>query len=351
MKILFAYPSLWGYFYGRKYDYFILEVARQTECKIAGQGYPDHIEGEKLNDTINRLYINDEPDWVFGHNIPARMINRNYKLASWVGDIHVTMAKNIRQLNAVLDAVFMRCKHTVVHFPTGKDFRACFGKNFEQMISSGHCVRVSEDYFVKQLNIPSFFLPWSVNPTVFKPVSESEKKYDVTLMGSVGRFYPLRLAISEHLPRLASKKHWRFLNKRPPNIPKLAHNIQLILDDPELRKKRLVGEDYAKAVAESKIFVFGSGIARYPVRKYFEGMMSGSLVMADKPFHAEELHFKSGWNFVEINAQNWQQTLTYYLEDDQLRETIARRGYETALKYHTHEVRAKEFISNLQSVK
>ncbi len=351
MKILFAYPSLWGYFYGRKHDYFIKEVARQTECKLAGAGYSDYVEGEKLNDIINRLYGHAEPDWVIGHNIPAHTINRNYKLASWVGDIHVTMAKNIRQLNAVYDAVFMRCKHTVVHFPTGEDFKACFGKNFEQMLSSGYCVRVSEDYFVKQLKIPAFFFPWSVEPTVFKPVDESQKKYDVSLIESVGRFYPLRFQISHQLPQLAEKKHWKFLNKRPPNITRLAHNINLILADPELRNKWLVGEDYARALAESKILIFGSGVARYPISKYFEGMMSRSLVMADKPYHAEELHFKSGWNFVEINAQNWQQTLTYYLEDNQLRETIARRGYETALKYHTHEVRAKEFISNLQSVK
>jgi len=129
---------------------------------------------------------------------------------------------------------------------------------------------------------------------------------------------------------------------------KYRHNINLILQDKELRKKWLVGEDYAKTVAQSKIFIFGSSIFRYPLTKYMEGMMSGSLVMADEPWHAEECHFKDGWNYVKINENNWQEKLEYYLKNDRERETIAQRGYETAMKYHTTNIRAKQFIDILK---
>lgn len=349
MKILFVNPSLRHYFYGSKYDHFINEVARQTECKLAGSGYPDYVKHTSLDDLINQVYGNDEPDWVFGHNMPARKFNRHYKLARWTGDIHVTTDKMIASANAVLTALFMRVQYTPYIWPSLSRFRACFGKPIAWWTSSGNCLKPEKNYVLKRLKIPCFFLPWSVEPSVFRP--SPQKKYDVSLIGSVGGFYPLRVAISQQLPRLARKKRWRFLFRRPPNTIEFRHNINLILKNAELRKKWLVGEDYARAVAESKILIFGSSVLRYPIMKYFEGMMSGTLVMADKPYHAEDLHFKSGWNFVEINVQNWQQTLAYYLEDDQLRETIARRGYETALKYHTHQVRAKEFITMLASVK
>ncbi|GAI19160.1 unnamed protein product, partial [marine sediment metagenome] len=37
-------------------------------------------------------------------------------------------------------------------------------------------------------------------------------------------------------------------------------------------------------------------------------------------------------------------------DDDQLRETVARRGYETAMKYFTTTVRAKAFIDTLEEL-
>ena len=75
--------------------------------------------------------------------------------------------------------------------------------------------------------------------------------------------------------------------------------------------------------------------------------MSGTLVMCTKPFHAADIHLKSDWNYIEITMENWRVKLEYYMDDDQLRETIARRGLETTLKYHTNGVRAKEFIETL----
>jgi len=112
-----------------------------------------------------------------------------------------------------------------------------------------------------------------------------------------------------------------------------------------------LGEDYVKALAESKVFIFGTSILRYPSTKFFEAMGSGACVLADRPFHMEDMHFKPDWNFIEINQENWEEKLKYILDDNQLRETIARRGYETMMKYHTNEIRVREFIDALEAVK
>lgn len=352
MKILFNIARMPYHMTGYSKGLFVMEVARQTECKLAGAGFPDSPKpGESLNDLISRLYGNEEPDWIVGHNILANRIGRHYKLTRFLEDMHVNTPIFADVANKGLDALFMRCLYTSFMFRTVQDFRAVWGIPREKWLESGHCVKIEKDYIIKDVKVPVFFLPIAVPEGVFKPIHESEKKYDVTLIGSVGKYYPLRQKLWYGLLHLKKSKNWTVLMKGPPNIGEYRKDYRKIHADPELRKKWLVREDYAKAVAESKIFIFGGSMFRYPLAKYMEGMMSGALVMADLPFHAEELHFKPDWNMVEINAENWKQKLEYYLDDPQLRMTIARRGYETAVKYHTNKVRAKEFIEMLESVK
>lgn len=70
--------------------------------------------------------------------------------------------------------------------------------------------------------------------------------------------------------------------------------------------------------------------------------------MADVPLTAEELHLVPDWNFVAINKDNWKSKLEYYLENDDEREKIAQRGYETYLKYHTSDIRARQVVDFLR---
>ena len=352
MKMLFTVNSLRGDYSGRNRNYFVEEVARQTDCKLAGIGYPDYVKGESLKETIKRLYPGDEPDWVAPmekmYATNSEEIGYNYKIVGWISDIHVDPDSKCATANKYLDILLMCCQYTRWIFPTIEDFRGVFGLPADKFLESGHCISVDKNYFLSRLKIKSVFFPNSVEPSIFKPINESEKKYDVSSIGSVGGFYPFRLKIWNELPELGKKHNWEINLRNAPNIPE-RREISKIINNPLLRKKWLVGDDYAKALRETKIFISGPGIAKYPVLKYFEVMASRSLLMSPPMFHMDELHFKPDWNFVEVNADNWKEKLVYYLEDDQLRETIARRGYETAVKYHTNEVRAKDFINILDS--
>ncbi|KKK49500.1 hypothetical protein LCGC14_3134420, partial [marine sediment metagenome] len=215
-------------------------------------------------------------------------------------------------------------------------------------IGRGHLVEAEESYWTDQMKIPTRFFPVGIEDSHYTPRPENEKIYDVSLIASIGNFYPLRLAISKEIEDLGKEHGWNVLLRRAPNDPDYRRDISKIHADAELRKEWLVGTDYAEALTRSKIFIFGSSIFRYPVAKYLEGLMSECLVMADRPFHAEDLHLKDGFNYVEITRDNWKEKLEYYLDDDQLRETIARHGRETAIKYHTNKVRAAEFIQMLR---
>ncbi|MHA1267856.1 MAG: glycosyltransferase [Candidatus Helarchaeota archaeon] len=41
---------------------------------------------------------------------------------------------------------------------------------------------------------------------------------------------------------------------------------------------------------------------------------------------------------------DWFEKLLYYLENEDERAKIARNGYNTVMKYHTADVRAKQFV-------
>lgn len=110
----------------------------------------------------------------------------------------------------------------------------------------------------------------------------------------------------------------------------------------------IVGEEYARTLALSKTFPFGTSIFKYPLLKFFEAMACKTCVFADTPLTAEELHIIPDWNFVEVNEDNWEDKLEYYVSHDDERELIAQRGYDTVIKYHTTEVRARQVVDFLE---
>lgn len=338
VRILFMTSNAFDRVFSNFY-YFQQEVGKYADCKWAGPGWPNHVKNESLSRTIKRLHKNDSPDWVID-NYPRFDIpkDRCYKVGICLEDLHgafslrVSPEGFVKILNkARYDAVFARYLYSPYKYV---------------MLPILHVVRkFDRNYYIKNLRADIFHLPWSINPSIFRPI-EGEKKWDVTFIGRVSRVYPLRRTIYKSLPSLGRKKNWRiFCLKTPPigSFPKMSR----IRSDPNLKSKYYVGIDYATILARSKIFIFGSSVFKYPVSKFFEGMACGVLVMADKPQTAEKLHFKPGVKFVEINKDDWKEKLSYYLENDDEREEIAQRGYETVMKYHTNEVRAKEFISYL----
>jgi len=202
------------------------------------------------------------------------------------------------------------------------------------------------EFYIKNIDTKKLHFPWFTDQRIYKPIEE--KQYDVIFLGtSRKKVYPLRHKIVNELPRICKKRGWRYLiGDRPPGET-VSRNISDLI-----QQGYIVGEKYAEVVAKSKIFIFGSSIFNYPLSKYFEIMGSGTLAMADRPQSAEELHFEAGENYVEVNQDNWKGKLEYYLEDDAERERIARNGYETVMKHHTSEIRARQlldFLSRLES--
>jgi len=186
--------------------------------------------------------------------------------------------------------------------------------------------------FKNKMNCSIRWLPWSVDIRVFRDYG-FERDYDVTFLGTVGRYYPLRKKILNTLKKTPDIKF--FTAQRPS-----GWNL-----DPKIH---LFKENYSKVLAKSKIFIFGTSILNYPLAKFFEGMACNTLVMAPMPYDSQELHFEPGLNFVEISEENFLERIRYYLEHETERCEIARQGLNTVRKYHTVEIRAKQLVDYLK---
>lgn len=315
------------------------EVSKQAECEWNGSGWENHVPNEHINDTVKRIYGNDPPDFI----VSNRPDYQEYKLLTetrtedtppavmTLVDNHVDPAKWVDVANRGFKGTLMRYMHS----PYVKK------SLFNKMV---YYSKFDPDYYIKNIVNMKLHFPWFTDHRIYKPIEE--KEYDVIFLGtSRKKVYPLRHDIVNDLQRICKKKGWRFLIRDRPPGETVSRRI------PDLIKQGfIVGGKYAETVAKSKIFVFGNSIFDYPLSKYFEVMGCATLVMADKPQSAEELHFEAGENYVEINREDWKNKLEYYLEDDAERERIARNGYETVMRYHTSEVRAKQLLDFLDKL-
>jgi len=178
-------------------------------------------------------------------------------------------------------------------------------------------------------------MPLWTNPDWFYDM-KLERIYDVFLTGAFGSgSHPLRAEIVNKLNVTTD------INK----FIKSGHHLSFT--------------DYIKTINQSKIIPFGcvelpyhlkNNPVKFAIGKWTEGMSCGTMVMADKPKRAEDLHYIPDYNFVEVDTSNFMDKLKYYLRHmDELRQ-IAKHGLETIRKYHTVQVRATEVLKFMESI-
>jgi len=325
------------------------------ECRLVGAGMPDHVPGWAFSD-YSREYFKNDIDWILGHyhlypdwlTNPApkpRPEGFTGKIAEWAFDLHVDPEGLIAEANAKIDLWLMRYTEAGIFFPTLAKWNECRGGTPEEWLANGYCVKKERDYYTKRITTNYMFFPLSMNPEFYHPIAE--KDYDIAMVGVLTQYYPLRLAISNEIQRFTTDHRLRLLfHPSPPDV--YGAHTDAMLQNPALRAQYSVSTDYAERIAKSKMFVFCSSFATAPIAKYFEGMMAGTAVVADTPVNASELHFEPDKNFISIDASNWKEKILYYLDNTLAREEIALRGRETAVKYHTNEVRAKQLLERLK---
>jgi len=190
----------------------------------------------------------------------------------------------------------------------------------------------------------SKWLPDSLPLDTYKNLG-LDRIYDVCLLGRVYHsMYPLRTII------------WKTLLQN--NLTD-RDNIQFKVNNKTLkilyrhRPRRGWGyteetfpmrKTYIETINRCNIFPFDGSVYKLPILKYFECMATETLALADTPLDAEDLHFKAGYNYVEINKDNFLDKIIYYLDNEKERKKITENGLTIMFKYHSMNIRVKQLL-------
>lgn len=181
------------------------------------------------------------------------------------------------------------------------------------------------DKYQRQLNYKCkfMFFPESVNTSFFKD-RNYVRDIDVFNSGSFSAsVYPLRCQLFEIF---RNRPHIKSGIK-----PSFAYSW----------------EDYAQTIARSKCLVEGVGIFGYTSQRFTQAMASKTLMASSLPFDNEENHFIPNYNFIEIDPRKLHRSILKiesYLNDGNARKRIVENAYNTILKYHTSDIRAREMV-------
>jgi hypothetical protein len=183
-------------------------------------------------------------------------------------------------------------------------------------------------YIDKFANIRWF--PHAYNTDVFKDYG-LDKKYDVTMTGY-------------HFP-----PHYYWRDLMFDEIEDKEYFTTLKHYGYQITKDTVTGEEYARFLNQSKISITCGLIFNRVVMKFFEIPAVRTLLFSNMFDDLKDLGFKDGENMVAADIGNIDKQLRNLLADDVMIKEITENGYNFIRKNHTNEIRAKQFVEDLQS--
>jgi len=176
------------------------------------------------------------------------------------------------------------------------------------------------------------WLPFAVDPEIFKDY-KLDKKIGCLNIGIINeKIYPLR-----HKSNIQLKNSpWYKRVERPPERFKGA--------------KWPINNDYAKLINSAKITITDSSVYHYPVLKFFEIPACNSVLCSNYFKELGELGFIPNENMLEVKkTDNIKEIVLKMLKNNNL-EKISEAGYKLIHTKHTLQIRAQEFIFNLEKL-
>jgi len=165
-------------------------------------------------------------------------------------------------------------------------------------------------------NIPAYLFPFSVDINNYKKLN-LKKVYDTITSSTVRpEVYPNRKPVNKLIAKLDLKN----------------------------MSKRIVQQNYIRAINQSKIAVISTNIFNSPNMKFTEFTACGTFVLSDKPADFDKLGFKDGKHLVIYkDLKDLKNKIKYYLKYDKKREQIAKQGMNFTRKYHNNTIRTQQF--------
>lgn len=304
-------------------------VKRACDTVIYGPGWPNFINVD-IFEIIKQVYGNDKPDIIYSYFHEKECIGDVYVKHYNIPDHLKFFPKNLGKVNnivkifAISDFWFRKDQELLKE----SKFDYCFGCFVPPYSSHKDFYSFFSDYNRQEIK----FIPCvrCVDKNCYKNYG-LVKKYDVTSVGSMSTFYPLRVYMHEYFN--AHKEQLKIVYK---NFAHCGYNFS---------HSKFTRENYARAISESKMLISCGGIYHLAMNKIFEAMGCGSVYVGEKPYGYNELHLEDGYNYIAVNRENFIDKIRYYLSSINEMSNIVNNAKETFDKYYHIDVRAIDFVN------
>jgi glycosyltransferase involved in cell wall biosynthesis len=323
---------------------------KRARVEFWGYYFPDYEDFVSIHDIIKKKFGDEKPDYIFQFHacgkIPDLYTITDIPVVQVVSESDFLYDPKywLEDWNKVnMKLLLFRIWSTTSHVWRTK------------LREQGYGIREGDTYgewdmmarYKEVCKCPVVSFPHCFDPEIYKDYG-LPKTYDLSIMGRRSYQYPIRnkgieIGVSQKFRDkgykfgfsngLAYNNEW----KDPNGFMRTENRMQ----------GNLWGDEYARRINETKIFVTDGTYLNVAVPKYFEIQPSRCMMMAPLPDNWEELHFQDGVNMVDVNVENVEEKLFYYLENESEMKKITDAGYEMAHKYHTAKVRVDELFKLL----
>ena len=187
--------------------------------------------------------------------------------------------------------------------------------------------------------IKTIRLPFTATPKHYYP-RDTIKKYDIGFCGALhgagkidGPTRDLRSRIYDKLQEGESNIYWNSSNT-------LDYRISSV-------------EEYATKINECKIWLSTTGPTLDVSPRYFEVMLSRTLLICNEMPEQYGNYFTNGVNCVTFNndLSDFNEKLSYYLKNESEREAIIERAYDETINNYTWKHMALKLLNEIGSTK
>ena len=281
------------------------------------QGIPANI-----NEILSQ--IQDDIDYIiFGLGYFAQSDQRFFNKIEGLDTLNIPVACMIHKPQTMLD----------------KKLEFCMINKVNLIIDSQSTYK---DYEAKT-GIKSIRIPFTATPKVFYP-REVEKRFDVGFSGALhGKENDGRQKIFGPTANLRERVYEK-LTARERNIFWNSSNTM------EYRIHSV--EDYATKINECKMWLGTTGPVLDVSPRYFEVMLSKTLLLCNNMPEQYEEYFTDGVNCVIFNndLSDFDEKLDYYLNNESEMNRVIETAYKTAINKYTWHHMAQKLIDNLEGI-
>lgn len=198
--------------------------------------------------------------------------------------------------------------------------------------------------FEEKTGVKSIRIPFTATPKVYHPRAV-EKKYDIGFSGALhGKENDGRQKIFGPTANLRERVYERLV----------ARNQNMFWNSSNTMEYRINStEEYATKINECKIWLATTGPMLDVSPRYFEVMLSKTLLLCNEMPEQYEHYLTDGVNCVTFknDLSDFDEKLDYYLNNESEMNKVIETAYETAIENYTWNHMARKLTKQIEELK